>query len=221
MGRARRDQARLRAPETAPNCRPTAAPRAGLSSSSILLIEHLAAGVQPGDPLAVAGRQHDAVNLGAARAGARRSPRCSASTPSPRQRRDRERRPRAARLRRARPSRSSPSSRSSLFHASIRGGDPASSRPERRQARASTSSRLRVAVGMRDVADVDDEVGRGDFLQRRPERRDQLGRQVGDEADRVGQDRLVEPGQLECRAWSGRASRTADPRRTRRRRSGG
>ena len=54
---------------------------------------------------------------------------------------------------------------------------------------------LGVAVGMGDVADVDDEVGRDHFLQRRPEGGDELGRKLRDEADRVGQDRLVEAGQ--------------------------
>ncbi len=43
----------------------------------------------------------------------------------------------------------------------------------------------------------DDHVGGGDLLQRRPERRDQLRRQVGDEAHRVGQDRLVDPRQAD------------------------
>src|SRR6185295_7059117 len=56
---------------------------------------------------------------------------------------------------------------------------------------------LRLAVGMRDVAHVDQQIGRRDLFQRRPERRDQLGREVGDEADRVGQDRLVDPGQAD------------------------
>ena len=52
---------------------------------------------------------------------------------------------------------------------------------------------LRFGIGMSDVADMDDDVGRQHFLQRRTKGRDQLGRQVGDEADRVGQDRLVQP----------------------------
>ncbi len=48
---------------------------------------------------------------------------------------------------------------------------------------------------MRNVADVDDEVGRDHFLERRPKGGDQLGRQVRNEANGVGQDRLVEAGQ--------------------------
>ena len=51
---------------------------------------------------------------------------------------------------------------------------------------------LRDRVGMRDVADVDQQIGRDHLLERRFERRDQLRRQFGHEADRVGQDRLVD-----------------------------
>ncbi len=42
---------------------------------------------------------------------------------------------------------------------------------------------------------MDDEVGGDDLLQSRPEGGDELGREIRDEADRVGQDRLVEAGQ--------------------------
>ena len=51
-------------------------------------------------------------------------------------------------------------------------------------------------VGVRHVADVDQQIGRSDLLERRAECRDQLGRKIGDEANRVGQDRLVEPRHL-------------------------
>ena len=54
---------------------------------------------------------------------------------------------------------------------------------------------LRFAVGMDDVAHMNDQVGGGDFLKRRTESGDELGRQVGHKADRVGQDRLVDAGQ--------------------------
>ena len=55
---------------------------------------------------------------------------------------------------------------------------------------------LRVAVGVRAMSRTwRMRSADGHFLERRAERRDQLGRQVGDEADRVGQDRLVEAGQ--------------------------
>ena len=47
---------------------------------------------------------------------------------------------------------------------------------------------LRLAIRVGDVADVDDDVGFLHLLQGRAEGGDQLGRQVGDEADRVGQD---------------------------------
>ena len=47
---------------------------------------------------------------------------------------------------------------------------------------------LRVAVGVADVAHVQDQVGREHLFQRGAEGRDQRGRQVGDEAHRVGED---------------------------------
>ena len=53
---------------------------------------------------------------------------------------------------------------------------------------------LCLMVWMCEITDVDDQVGRSHFLERRPERRDQLGRQIRDEADRVRQDHLVETG---------------------------
>ena len=44
---------------------------------------------------------------------------------------------------------------------------------------------------MRNVADMKDHVGLHHFFQRGAERRNQLGRQVGNEADGVGQHRLA------------------------------
>ena len=44
-----------------------------------------------------------------------------------------------------------------------------------------------------------DEVGLDDLFQRGAEGRHQMGRQVGDEADRVGQDRLPARGSLTAR----------------------
>ena len=130
--------------------------------------------------------------------------------PFPGQRRDRQRHPRAAPPRRGRARASSASSRSILFQASIIG---AALLRRRRSRRAPARHRARCASlsGCDDVADMDDQVGRDHFLQRRAEGRDELGRQVGDEADRVRQDRLVDAGQRESRASSGRAWRTADP----------
>ncbi len=57
-----------------------------------------------------------------------------------------------------------------------------------------TSAACGLGVAMRDVAHVQDHVGLDHLLERRAEGRDQHGRQVGDEADRVGQDRAC------CRA---------------------
>ena len=45
---------------------------------------------------------------------------------------------------------------------------------------------------MGDVADVDEQVGRDHFLQRRLECSDELGRQFGHETNGVGQDCLVQ-----------------------------
>ena len=56
---------------------------------------------------------------------------------------------------------------------------------------------LRLGVFMRDVADVEDDVGLQHLLQRGAERRDQLRRQVGDEADGVRQHRLAAMRQLQ------------------------
>ena len=81
-------------------------------------------------------------------------------------------------------------------------------------ARAAPPRRRRAAraVGMRDVAHMQDDVGRRHLLQRGAEGLHELGRQVGDEADRVRQDRVAARGQPRSRAWSGPASRTAGPR---------
>ena len=73
---------------------------------------------------------------------------------------------------------------------------------------------LRLGVGMMDVAHMDDEVGLGHFLERGAERGDEMGRQIGDEADRVGQDRAVGPTAARAAAWSDRASRRAGPAAT-------
>ena len=57
--------------------------------------------------------------------------------------------------------------------------------------------RLRLAVFVGDVAHVQDQVGLDHLLERGAEGGDQRGRQVGDEADRVGQDRLGAVRQLD------------------------
>ena len=51
---------------------------------------------------------------------------------------------------------------------------------------------------MMRVADMDDDVGFGDLFEGRAEGGDEMGRQVGDEADRVGQDRLAPRRQVEA-----------------------
>ena len=48
--------------------------------------------------------------------------------------------------------------------------------------------RLRLGLLVGHVAHVQDHVGLDHLFERRAERRDQHGRQIGDEADRVGQD---------------------------------
>ena len=53
---------------------------------------------------------------------------------------------------------------------------------------ASTSRACAVGLGMRDVAHVQDEIGLDHLFERGAEGGDQHGRQVGDEADGVGQD---------------------------------
>ncbi len=80
-----------------------------------------------------------------------------------------------------------PISRSALFHTSSmalgRGIDA-----EIGQHRLDVAP-LRFRLGMADVAHVQDEIGLHHLLQRGAEGRHQQCRQVGDEADGVGQDR--------------------------------
>ena len=87
---------------------------------------------------------------------------------------------------------------------------PSSSMPSSARI-ARTSSRLGLALGMGDVAHVQDQVGLEHLLERGAEGRDQLVRQVGDEADGVGQDRPPPVRQRRARASSDRAWRTACP----------
>ena len=49
-------------------------------------------------------------------------------------------------------------------------------------------ARLRLGIFVRDIADVEDDVGLDHLLQRGAERRHQHGRQIGDEADRIRED---------------------------------
>ena len=50
---------------------------------------------------------------------------------------------------------------------------------------------LRFGIFMRDIADMQNEVGLKDFLERRPEGLDKHCRQVGNKADRIGQNDLT------------------------------
>ncbi len=56
---------------------------------------------------------------------------------------------------------------------------------------------LRLAVGVMRIAHMHDDVGFGDLFEGRAKRRDEMGRQIGDEADRIGQDRLAPGWQIE------------------------
>ncbi len=87
-------------------------------------------------------------------------------------------------------------SRSILFQTSITRSRRCSSMP-RPLSTSCTSRDLRLGVAMRDVAHMQDHVGLDHLLQRRAEGRDQHGRQVGDEADGIGQDDLGAVRQLD------------------------
>ena len=78
--------------------------------------------------------------------------------------------------------------RSILFHTSSTRWPAAASSMPRSCSTASTSARWAVVSAMGDVAHVQDQVGADHLLQRGTEGGDQHGRQIGDEADGVGQD---------------------------------
>ena len=103
-------------------------------------------------------------------------------------------------------SRSAGSSRSILFSTSI---SPSStscrSRPEIAEHGQHVVA-LRRAVGVMRVAHMHDDVGLGDLFQRGAEGRDEMGRQVGDEAHRVGQDRLRPDGRSSRRIVGSRVA---------------
>ena len=81
--------------------------------------------------------------------------------------------------------------RSALFHtSSMRASAAVGIDAEVGQHRLHVAA-LRLGLGVADVAHVQDEVGLDHLLQRGAEGRDQRGRQVGDEADGVGQDRCA------------------------------
>ena len=56
---------------------------------------------------------------------------------------------------------------------------------------------LRFSRWMGDVADVDDIVSASDFFERRPKGGDQLCWQIGNETNRVGQNRLFHAGKFD------------------------
>ena len=86
--------------------------------------------------------------------------------------------------------RSAASSRSILFHTSISAACRRSLRGSMPSWRStfSTSCNCASASLMRNVAHMQDHVGLDHLFERGAESRDQHGRQVGNEADRVGQD---------------------------------
>ena len=151
-----------------------------------------------------------------ARRGRRRAaPRSAAARridPLPGQRRHQHRplRPPAAARRDFRAARApAASSRSILFHTSISAPASFAGIDAELAQHLLDVMRLRLGVLVRDVAHVQDHVGLDHLLERGAERRHQHGRQVGDEADRVGQDRCARRAAGRPRAASDRASRTA------------
>ena len=111
--------------------------------------------------------------------------------------------------------------RSALFHTSRIGASAAAASMPRLEQHRLHVAPLRLGLGMGDVAHVQDEVGLHHLLERGAEGRHQRGRQVGDEAHRVGEDDAPAARQLAPRAWWDRASRTPGRGPPRRRRSGG
>ena len=175
----------------------------------IVPAQHLAMGIKPGERRAVAqAARRAARDAGRRRAAGRAGPR-AASHPSPVAAEIGT----ASRLRcawLASALRCSSVSRSILLSASMSPCSTVSPRPELVEHGVHIVA-LRLALGMMDVADMDDEIGLGHLFQRGAEGGDEMRRQVGDEADRVGQDRRAGPRAAAAAAWSGRASRTAGP----------
>ena len=144
---------------------------------------------------------------------ARSAVRAAASRPTPLARRQ----PDAARGPRppARARGSAPSIRSSLLNTSTCGMSPAPISSSTRSTSPMRSSRVRIG----GVDHVQQQVGLARLRERRAEGRDQLVRQVADEADGVGQRPAAPAAGIDAGARSGRAWRTAGRRRRRPRRS--
>ena len=104
--------------------------------------------------------------------------------------------------------RASASSRSILFQTSISRADRSAVDAELAQHLLDVV-RLRLGVLVRHVAHVQDDVGLDHLFQRGAERRHQHGRQIGDEADGIGQDDARCRAAARPRAASDRASQTA------------
>ena len=144
---------------------------------------------------------------------ARRSPRVSASSPSPVMAETATPPGRAGTC-------PTPPSRSALFSTSmVRSGQAASSVPSATMSSSTaiTSARCARGVRMRGVAHVQDHVGLGHLLQRGAEGGHQFVRQLADEADGVGQDhpppgRQPQPAHGRDRAWR-TTGRARPPRR--------
>ena len=149
--------------------------------------EHLAALIDPGEGLAVARAAHRCRTARAVLSSRRAINARSPSHPSP-VRADSATTSSLRWVWLTSASRDSSSSRSILLSTSISPSSTSWPRPSSRQHRQHVGA-LRGAVRVMGVADMDDDVGLGDLFQRRAERGDQMRRQVGDEADRVGEDR--------------------------------
>ncbi len=123
-------------------------------------------------------------------------------------------------LRARSPARTSSSKRSILFRISIKGTFAVRFDAKLGQ-HLQHIGLLRFRLIMGCVSDMGNDVRLKNFFQRGAEGRDQFGRQVGDEPDRVGKDGLRSAGEPEPGAWSGRGSRTGGPWPAPRIRSGG
>ena len=185
----RRVSTRAAGARTAPRRRHRAPPSEAGHFAVVLAAAHVAVAVEPGDGGAIAQRHRHLARLAPPGSGNPRSPRSSCVDALPAQRRHRDTGVPARGRRRcgsAGCARCSTGRASILFSASIIGVPSPSSIAPSSRSTSSTSARWRSRVGMGDVADMHDQVGLDHLFQGGAEGGDQMGRQVGDEADRVG-----------------------------------
>ena len=208
-----------RAPETAPNCRGDSRTDSWISSSSTCWSSTSPRACSQAIRLALARpAARISMTCSSAAAAARPSARCSCVEPLAGQRRDRQRRPRAAPLRRAAASRSLVGEQVDLVPRLEPRRRALLPQPERRQHVVDVVA-LRLVVGMRHVADVDQQVGRRAPPPASPGT-PRPARSAGRRRNRpcrTGSPCRSRAGGF--RAWSGRGSRTADSPRTQLRRS--